>query len=70
MSLEVIEMVVNCRVPREESEEYVIRLRSGERLVHVPVEFHCHDAFDIQDQTDPATTIIRSRFARPRRNSG
>ncbi len=62
MSVQVVEMVVKCRVPREEVEEYVIRLRSGEKLVKVPEGFSCKDAFDSYEANDPDTAIIRAGF--------
>jgi hypothetical protein len=59
MSLEVVEMVVKCQVPREESEEFVTRLRNGERLLEVANGFTCADAFDTFEWPDGHNTIIR-----------
>ena len=64
MSLEVMEVVVKCRVPRDEAEDYVIRLRSGEKLVHVPDGLACKDAFDCYESKDPELTVIRAGFGR------
>jgi hypothetical protein len=63
-SLEVVEVVVKCRVPRDESEEVVMRLRKGERLVGVPEGLSCKDAFDLCDYSASDSTIIRAGFAR------
>jgi hypothetical protein len=63
-NLEVVEVVVKCRVPRDESEETVLRLRKGERLAGIPEGFSCKDAFDLCDYSSLETTIIRAGFAR------
>ena len=38
MSVQVVEVVVKCRVPRWEVDDYIIRLRNGEPLVKVCAE--------------------------------
>jgi hypothetical protein len=62
MSLEVIEVVVKCRVPRDEVEDYVIKLRCGEERLPVPEGLKCKDAFDSYETMDPETAIIRAGY--------
>ncbi len=62
MSLEVIEVVVKCRVPRDEVEDYVIKLRRGEQRLPVPDGLSCKDALDSYETMDPETAIIRAGY--------
>ena len=62
MSIQVVEMVVKCRVPRDEVEDYVIRLRSGENLVETPQGLICKDAFDLSEYSDTQTAVIQAGF--------
>ncbi len=64
MSIQVVEMVVKCRVPRDEVEEYVHRLRAGERIIPVPDGLKCKDAFDLYDFEDPQIGVIRAGYGR------
>ena len=67
MSLQIVEMTVKCRVPQEEAEDYIIRLRRGEERLPVPAGLVCKDAFDAMEMTDPDSTIIRAGY-RPEAN--
>jgi hypothetical protein len=53
MSLEIVEMTVKCRVPLDEAEDYIIKLRRGEEKLPVPPGFSCRDAFDCHDTSTP-----------------
>jgi len=64
MSVQVIEMVVKCRVPREDTEEYVLKFRDGEKVVPVPEGLSCKDAFALYDNNDVETAIVRAGFGR------
>jgi hypothetical protein len=59
-----MEVVVKCRVARDEVEDTVIRLRSGERLVRVPDGLNCKDAFDCYESADPAVAVLRVGYGR------
>jgi hypothetical protein len=60
--VQVIEVTVKCRVPRDELEDYVIRLRRGDPLLPVPKGLTCKDAFDSYETTDPETAILRAGY--------
>ena len=63
MPMEIVEMTVTCRVPHDEAEEYIIRLRSGDERLPVPPGLICKDAFvDCFDRTRPDTTVIRAGY--------
>lgn len=62
MGIEVIEVTVKCRVPLEDSEEYIVRLRSGEVKLGVPEGLICKDAFDCPDLVEPGTAIIQAGY--------
>lgn len=64
MSLEIVEMTVKCRVPRDEAEDYIIRLRRGEERPPIVAGLTCKDAFDCFEMTDPNTTVIRAGYSR------
>lgn len=63
-AVEVLELVVKCQVPREEVDEYVCKLRHGDRLVSVPNDFTCRDAFDCGEDPSEATAVIRACYKR------
>ena len=63
-AVEVLEMQVKLRVPRDEVEDYVIRLRSGEPIIRVPDGLSCRDAFDSFETDDPDVVILRAGFGR------
>ncbi|MEN6494604.1 MAG: hypothetical protein ABFD16_09965 [Thermoguttaceae bacterium] len=63
-SVEVLELQVKLRVPRDEMEDYVIRLRSGEPIIRIPEGLSCKDAFDSYETSDPDMVILRAGFAR------
>lgn len=60
--VEILEMVVKCRVPRDEAEEYVIKLRRGEERLPVPAGMTCKDAFDSFETNDPEIAVIRAGY--------
>ena len=62
MTMEILEMTVKCRVPEDEAEEYIIKLRRGEERLPVPPGLICRDAFDCLDRTTPETTVIRAGY--------
>jgi len=63
MSMEIVEMTVKCRVPLDEAEEYIIKLRRGEEKLPVPPGMTCRDAFcDCQEGTTADTTLIRAGY--------
>jgi hypothetical protein len=61
-SMEIIEVTVKCRVPANEAEDHIIRLRSGEERLPVPLGLVCRDAFDCHETTDPAAIVIRAGY--------
>ena len=62
MNVQIVEMTVKCRVPQEDAEDYIIRLRRGEERLPVPAGFVCKDAFDAMESTDPGTTTVRAGY--------
>jgi hypothetical protein len=62
VSMEIVEMTVKCRVPSDEAEEYIIRLRRGEERLPVPAGLTCRDAFDCHETTDPDAIVIRAGY--------
>ena len=62
MSIEIVEMTVKCRVPQDEAEDYIIKLRRGEERLPVPLGLVCRDAFECCESTDPHTTLIRAGY--------
>jgi hypothetical protein len=62
MSLQILEMTVKCRVPRDEAEDYIIRLRRGEEKLPVPPGLVCKDVFDALETFDPSSTILRAGY--------
>ncbi len=62
MSLEIVEVTVKCRVPSDEAEEYIIKLRRGEERLPVPSGLVCQDAFDCHETSDPGATVIRAGY--------
>ena len=59
MCVEIVELVVKCRVPRDEAEDYIIRLRRGEERLPVPLGMTCKDAFDACETDESDTTLVR-----------
>jgi hypothetical protein len=59
MAIEVIEMAVKCRVPQDEAEDCVIRLRRGKERLPVPPGLRCRDAFDTHETQEPGTAVLR-----------
>ena len=47
MSIEIVEMTVKCRVPQDEAEDYIIKLRRGEERLPVPLGLVCKDALSV-----------------------
>ena len=45
MSIEIVEMTIKCRVPQDEAEDYIIKLRRGDERLPVPAGLMCQDAF-------------------------
>ena len=62
MSIEIVEMTIKCRVPQDEAEDYIIKLRRGDERLPVPAGLMCKDAFDCYETTDPNTTVIRAGY--------
>ena len=60
--VEIVEMTVKCRVPQDETEEYIIKLRRGEERLPVPAGLTCTDAFDCFETSDPDATLIRAGY--------
>ena len=60
--VEIVEMTVKCRVPLDEAEEYIIKLRRGEEKLPVPAGLTCRDAFDCHETSIPDTAIIRAGY--------
>jgi len=63
MSIQVVEMVVKYRVPRDEVDDYIYKFRIGEKLVRVPEGLVCKDAFDTCETMDPQSVIIRAGYS-------
>lgn len=61
-SLQVVEMVVKCRVPRDEVDEYIYKFRTGDKIVRVPEGLSCKDAFDTCETMEEESTIIRAGY--------
>jgi hypothetical protein len=62
MSVEIVEMTVKCRVPQDEAEDYIIRLRRGEERLPVPKGLICKDAYECFESTEPDATLIRAGY--------
>ena len=62
MNMEIIEVTVKCRVPADEAEEHIIRLRRGDERLPVPAGLVCTDAFDCGETMDPAAIVIRAGY--------
>ena len=48
--------------PRDEMEEYIIKLRRGEERLPVPAGLTCTDAFDSFETSDPDAALIRAGY--------
>jgi hypothetical protein len=62
MCLEIVEMTVKCRVPQDEAEDFIIKLRRGEERLPVPAGLTCRDAYDCYESSLPETTVIRAGY--------
>ncbi len=62
MTVEIVEMTVKCRVPRDEAEDYIIKLRRDEERLPVPAGLVCKDAYDCYESSDPETIVIRAGY--------
>ncbi len=62
MNMEIVEVIVKCRVPASEAEEDMIKLRRGEERLPVPVGLVCRDVFDCSDETSPEAAVIRAAY--------
>ena len=62
MGLEIIEVTVMCRVPSDEAEDHIVKLRRGEERLPVPEGLRCRDAFDCGDPTNAETAVIRAGY--------
>jgi hypothetical protein len=60
--IRIVEVMVKCRVPRDEVEEHVIKLRCGEERLPVPEGLRCRDAFDCNETEDSETATIRAGY--------
>lgn len=60
--IEILEMVVKCRVPRDELEDYIIKLRRGEERLPVPAGLTCKDAFDSLDSHECEAAVVRACY--------
>lgn len=62
MSVEILEVTVKCRVPLDEAEEHILKLRRGEERLPVPAGLVCRDAFECQEYADTETAVIRAGY--------
>ena len=62
MNLQVIEVVVKCRVPTEEVEDHIIKLRRGDEILPVPGGLICRDAFECCEQAEAETTVVHAGY--------
>jgi hypothetical protein len=62
MSMVIVEMTLKCRVPCDEVEDHIIRLRCGEERLPVPAGFVCKDAFVCSETSDSDTVIVRAGY--------
>ena len=62
MSVQIVEVTVKCRVPLEEAEEHILKLRRGEERLPAPEGLTCRDAFECQESMDAETAIIRAGY--------
>lgn len=62
--MEVMEVVVKYRVPRDELDEVILKLRNGARALPVARGFTCLDAFESGSPSDPSNAEIRALYKR------
>jgi hypothetical protein len=62
MSMEIVEVTVKCRVPLDDAEEHILKLRRGEERLPVPAGMICRDAFECCEAADPYSTMIRAGY--------
>jgi hypothetical protein len=62
MCLEIIEVIVKCRVLADEVEEHIFNLRRGEERLPVPAGLVCKDAFACPETADQDTVVIRAGY--------
>lgn len=62
MCIEILEMKVKCRVPHDEVEEHILKLRLGEERLPVPADLSCKDAWACSEPLDQETTIIYAGY--------
>jgi hypothetical protein len=60
--MEIVEVTIKCRVPSDEVEEHIIKLRRGEERLPVPPGMICRDVFECREATDPDGTVIRAGY--------
>ena len=62
MSMEIVEVTIKCRVPLDDVEEHIIKLRRGEERLPVPAGMICRDAFECYESPDVGSTFIRAGY--------
>ena len=62
MSMEIVEVTLKCRVPLDDVEEHVLRLRRGEERLPVPAGMICRDAFECYEPPDQGDVFIRAGY--------
>jgi hypothetical protein len=62
MCIEIVEVKVKCRVPNDELEEHIYKLRRGEIRLPIPAEFICKDAWACTESVDQESTIIYAGY--------
>ena len=62
MCIEILEVKVKCRVPYDEVEDHILKLRRGEERLPVPAELSCKDAWESRETPDQESTIIYAGY--------
>jgi hypothetical protein len=62
MNMEIVEVTVKCRVPLDEVEEHILKLRRGEERLPVPAGLTCRDAFECYEYSNSDSAIIRAGY--------
>jgi hypothetical protein len=62
MSMEIVEVTIKCRVPVDDVEEHILKLRRGEERLPAPPGMVCRDAFECYDYFDPTSAMIRAGY--------
>jgi hypothetical protein len=60
--VEIVEVTVKCRVPLDEAEEHILKLRRGEERLPVPAGLTCRDVFECQEYSDTQMAVIRAGY--------